>query len=1135
MTPNFIFLDPEGKRWRWIRLLLLTFFIIGFLVMIAFVRALFVHPYLQRSLWLSGLSKSLHSLVKSEVINYQSPKPSPSALFPNYPLPRNKFVPKNIDSLKENSQPIRLGFYTSYDPYSFSSLKDNADKLTHLCPEWFTMTGVPAELHEDPDPQVRELASENDLILMPLLANFNRNVWDPEAVETLARANSKKQTEFFSRLIEKLHQLDAGGVVIEWEEVDPAYRNQITNLIANFHKMLSQNGLELWLCIPADDNLRVFDLEQLSPVVDKFVGLVFDESGEEDEPGPIASQPWFEEWCKMLLEYGNPSQWIIALPTFGYDWKESNKAELISFADAMVRANWIEKAEVRVIPPLYAPNYQYTEGKTVHTVWFTDAITFHNQKVWLETQPIGGIAIYRLGLEDPQIWDTFNPHPHTSTFEHLNNSKESYLISQFGQGDFLYVVNESVEGKRKIAIEPNQFWTAEYLTYPKYPVVYQQGEASNQLVAFTFDDGPDPQWTPKVLDILKKNNIRATFFLIGENALAHPDLVKRIFKEGHTIGNHTFTHKDISAISTPRLIVELNATQRVIQSIIHRSTVLFRPPYNADRLPQSLKELAPLAIAQKEGYIPVSASIDSKDWEKPGAKIIFERVKEGRQWGNVLLFHDGGGDRSQTVAALPLIIDYLRRRGDKIVPLETLIGTSQASLMPPIPPCDPKKSRVIAQTGLYLFRFGVEFFWGFIIITTGIVFLRSIILVLLALKHHRREKKLVPRNLEKENEPPVSILIPAHNEEKVIRSTLCSILNTSYQGLLEVIVVDDGSTDKTAAIVREIAIQDPRVRLIQQPKMGKSIALDKAFQASSHNYLITLDADTQFQPDTISNLISQLLADPHAGAVCANIRVNNPLSRLVQFQALEYICGFNLDRRAYDVWNCITVAPGAGSAFRRQALEKAGGFMSDTLAEDTDLTLRIHRTRFRIRYAPSAIAWTEAPESISAFIRQRRRWAFGTLQCLWKHRDLFFHLSYPGLGFFSLPSIWFSQFFLVALAPIIDFILIASLFTGIKGVIFVYIFLFSLFDVLLALIACKLDKTPLSCSWRALPMRLFYRPLLSWVVWKAFHRALQGTWVSWGRSERKENIPPVFSKTSLEIKSALSNPTTPSIIKRKFL
>ncbi|MCX8011578.1 MAG: glycosyltransferase family 2 protein, partial [Desulfobacterota bacterium] len=247
---------------------------------------------------------------------------------------------------------------------------------------------------------------------------------------------------------------------------------------------------------------------------------------------------------------------------------------------------------------------------------------------------------------------------------------------------------------------------------------------------------------------------------------------------------------------------------------------------------------------------------------------------------------------------------------------------------------------------------------------------------------------------------------------------------------------------------------------------------------------------------------------PLTGAVCANIRVSNPYPRLARLQFLEYICGFNLDRRAYDAWNCITVAPGAASAFRRQAIEKAGGFISDPLAEDTDLTLRMHRARFRIKYAPRAIAWTEAPETISAFIRQRKRWSFGTLQCLWKHRDLLFHPTYWALGFFSLPSIWFCQLFLVAFTPVLDLILIASLFTGIKGVILVYILLFSIFDVLLAGIACKLDNTPPSrWAWQALPMRFFYRPLLSWIVWQSFLQALQGNWMGWGKAERKGRIP----------------------------
>jgi cellulose synthase/poly-beta-1,6-N-acetylglucosamine synthase-like glycosyltransferase len=202
----------------------------------------------------------------------------------------------------------------------------------------------------------------------------------------------------------------------------------------------------------------------------------------------------------------------------------------------------------------------------------------------------------------------------------------------------------------------------------------------------------------------------------------------------------------------------------------------------------------------------------------------------------------------------------------------------------------------------------------------------------------------------------------------------------------------------------------------------------------------------------------------------------------------------------------MTVVPGAISAVRRSALEQAGGLSSDTLAEDTDLTLSLHRQGYRLAYAPRAIAWTEAPETLSALVKQRFRWAFGTLQCLWKHRDLLFDTRHPALGWFSLPGVWIFQIFLVALVPVVDAGLVLSLLGTVKMEMLVFVLGFLLVDFVLVAAACLLDRAPLRDLWRVLPMRFLYRPLLAWVVWKALAQALRGAWVGWGKLERTASV-----------------------------
>ncbi len=360
------------------------------------------------------------------------------------------------------------------------------------------------------------------------------------------------------------------------------------------------------------------------------------------------------------------------------------------------------------------------------------------------------------------------------------------------------------------------------------------------------------------------------------------------------------------------------------------------------------------------------------------------------------------------------------------------------------------------------------------------------------------------RSGDRDFKASVSVVIAAFNEAKVIAETLRSVLATD--GELEVIVVDDGSTDETAEAVRAVSESDARVRLVRQANAGKAEALRHGIGTARHDLIVFLDADTHVQPDTIRFLV-QPFADARVGAVSGHAKVGNLRTFLARCQALEYTCGFNLDRRAYSRWNCITVVPGAISAMRKSAIVAAGGISLDTLAEDTDLTLAMHRQSWRVVYAPEAIAWTEAPETVRGLARQRFRWAYGTLQCLWKHRELTMNWKYRALGCFSLPSIWFFQIILVALTPLVDLLLVLSLPFGAWQAVLPFVIFFLAIDFLIAVLGCLIERESVWRAWRILPMRFLYRPLLSYVVWKSVLRAVKGAWVGWGKLERTASVP----------------------------
>ncbi len=1094
--PGGIFADSSGRRWNrfWLNATLSLLALLA--LVLAFVQTLLVTPNLLSPGQSANPGAKLQALIAAEESH---------ATF----RPPQWLVEESASQPPGGGQPapaatreVRAGFYVDWDPNSLLTLKENGRQLTHVIPERFALGEMPPRLITSGDTtDLKAVAADHGLTVVPLLTNLLGDEWQPEAVETLLRGPAKEQHAFAEQLVDALKDEGAGGVLIDWQRVDPVYRDAFTRFMGDLAARLHDEKLELWLAVPVGLDIKLLDLRALSGKVDRFLAMLHDENGEEDPPGPIASQPWVEEWLGVLLKYGTPAQWVVALGSYGYDWPQGGTAEPVGFLDIMTRAQSQLPDAVATQAPLYSPHFSYSEDGVTRQIWFLDAATFRNQAEPVRRQGCGGIALYRLGTEDPGIWSVLQPGATTaSPPETLDILPSSNRVAHIGHGDFLKGIRKGSPGHRSVQADGNGHWTARYQDFPTFTTLFHSGAGRPDQVAITFDDGPDPEWTPQILDILKAKNVQAAFFVVGAQAERYPDLVRRMLDEGHEVGVHTYFHPDLSRVSSGRLALELNATQHLLEGLLQRSTVLFRPPYNVDSRPGLAEEVVPLLQAQDLGYITVAQSIDTKDWDQPGVEEILARVKAGREDGNTLLMHDAGGDRSQTVESLPLIIDWLRARGDGVVPLATLLGASPQDVMPPVTKEDDE---LIARTGFDVLRFLERFFWAFMIVATLLVLARTLAVLWLAVLHARRlARDPVPAPAEL---PPVSVLIAAYNEAKVITATLQSVLATEYAGDIEVVVVDDGSKDATAAEVERVAAADSRVRLVRQPNQGKAHALQNALAHARHQALVMLDADTQFEPRTIGELV-RTLWQPGVAAVSGHVKVGNQRRWLGRFQSLEYTCGFNLDRRAYDELDCITVVPGAACAMRRDALEQAGGFSADTLAEDTDLTLALKRAGWSVRYNPLAVAWTEAPETVAALAKQRVRWSFGTLQCLWKHGDMMLNPQFGWLGLFSLPSIALFQMFLVAVIPLVDALLVASLVWGFGLAIAYYAVIFLVVDLMLALLASRMEGEPL---WRAayiVPMRLLYRPLLAYAVWHSLFRALRGRWSGWSKLERRGNV-----------------------------
>src|SRR3954467_547503 len=633
ITP-FVFSDPAGKRWPRLRLALVIGAVAIFLGTVLFVETLFVAPQLNLPFSLRQLKGQLRSLQsvnpagqttgnlalweKFAATRLAGKKPKPPAP-PSPPAHPRQKLPNNE---------VRLAFYANGDPYSYSSLEQHAGQITHVCPEWMAMTNGAGDIQIDADIRLPKLAAAQSFALMPPPTNLVGDTWQPEAVENLAHSSTERQDRFIQKVLAILNDAKAAGVVVDWQQIDPAYKKDIPAFLDRFTDALHYDDKQLWLCVQPGQDLDYIDFEELSDNVDRFVAMLFDETSDVDPAGPLGSRRWFEGWLSVLMDGAETNQWIIALGSYGYDWTSGGtKGELISFPEAMSRASYAQVAKTTVEAPAYNPYFYYEDADKDHSVWFLDVITFLNQLKHVRQAKAGGFAIYRLGTEDVAIWDALGiPNDFkmdTATRAPLEVLKGTDTIADVGDGEIVSVHQSTADGYRTMAVDNEGCLIATDSKFPQFPTLYHQGAGGPHQVALTFDDGPDPKWTPKVLDILKAANVKAAFFLGGANAEEYPDLVRRIVAEGHEIGNHTYYHPNLALCWPEHIRVELNATQLLIETITGRSTTLFRPPYAADTSPSKITELAPLQIAQDLDYIAVLENIDPQDWAKPGEDIIF--------------------------------------------------------------------------------------------------------------------------------------------------------------------------------------------------------------------------------------------------------------------------------------------------------------------------------------------------------------------------------------------------------------------------------------------------------------------------------------------------------------------------------
>ena len=1013
---------------------------------------------------------------------------------------------KKADSLHSFAAPVRAAFYDASDEQAYFSLKNNIGNLNMLLPLWMTIDSTADTLLVSTEMRGSEIIKASDVPVVAVISNFSGDDFNGTPLHRILNEPAKKE-RLINEIIAVIQQNQFAGVNIDFEELmENSDEPLVTFMKELYERMHPLNLLVTQDVSPFNSD---YNLKELAKYNDYVFLMAYDQYNSGSVPGPICAQNWIEAATGEALKQIEPRKLVLAIAGYGYDWPKGDKGADVTYAEALSIASE-SGAKVVFDTDTYNLNYNYIDENNIgHTVYFTDAATNFNAMRFATESGLGGVALWRLGSADSRIWTFYNKDisdggVDSFNYNVLHNVEVSYDVDYVGEGEVLDVISTPKPGQINTTVDTAEDLVSNeiYESMPSIFVIKKYGKMPKTVV-LSFDDGPDEKYTPRILDILSREHVPAVFFMIGINAESNIPLVKRIYNEGFEIGNHTFTHPNIAEISKKRALMELNSTRLLLESITGHSTVLFRAPYNADSEPETMQELEPVAFAKENNYLTVGESIDPNDWEKGvTADTIVARVIRQEPLGSIILLHDAGGNREETIKALPRIIKYFKDKGYNFTTVANLIGKSRDQLMPAVPKND---SYYFIQFSYYMAEFGY-LGWQtlmYVFITCIILsILRILVLAFFAVKEFRRERNEVLQPLA--GSPRVSIIVPAYNEEVNAVRSLNNLLKSTYLNF-DIVFVDDGSKDATYERVSAAFKGNERVRVMTKPNGGKASALNFGISQTDAAYVLCIDADTNLLPDALELLVRHF-ADEQVGAVAGNVKVGNEVNLITRWQSIEYITSQNFDRNAFASINAITVVPGAIGVFRKKAIEDAGGFTSDTFAEDCDLTIRMLRAGYVIKNENEAIALTEAPETRRQFLKQRFRWSFGVMQSFWKNRDALFNKDYGTLGWVALPNILVFQVLIPLVAPMADLFMVIGILTGNGWTILLYYGLFMLIDLGVAVLAFVFEKeNVLKLVW-LIPQRIVYRWLMLYVLYKAIRRAIRGQLQSWGVLKRTGNM-----------------------------
>ncbi|MDD3079634.1 MAG: glycosyltransferase [Paludibacter sp.] len=1007
--------------------------------------------------------------------------------------------------------PVRAAFFVNWDMNSAYSLQKNISKLNMVLPEWSFLTDTRGNIKTNVEVRPLNVLRKNKVAIVPMLSNYVNNRWNGDSA-AIVMHDKKSRLSLVVKIRDFLDRFSFQGINVDFENLPDGSENDLLAFSKDLHDTLSASGYITTIDLPVSTQPDMYG--KLADYYDFLFLMAYNEHSPNGLPGSVSSLNFVENALDIAGRDIPSEKIVLGLGAYGFDWPEGQSGQKISYQNIVSLAKE-HNAHLEFDFNQSDLTLRYYDNEGIfHEAHCNDAIGMFNLMRAAANYHTGGIALWYLGSEDTRMWNFYSRSMNKDSLEvypydlrNLESIRAIASVNYDGKGEILEILSEPTKGKIALENDSAEYLiTAEnYVTLPGSYLLKRYGGDNPKKIAITFDDGPNADYTPRILDILKNKHVQATFFVIGANIENNIPIVKRTYREGHEIGNHTFTHPNLEITTDDRERIELRSTRLLLESILGHSTVLFRPPYNTDAEPKNLYQMRSLSVADNEDFISVTAFIDPNDWEEGvSADTIVARAEKLEHAGNIILLHDAGGNRVQTIKALPRIIDYYRSKGYQFVTVSELMGKGRDQVMPAV-----QQQFRFSEKLDYVF-FILTFIWqhflhGFFLVAIILVVLRLLSIALLAVLQHKKEKQQ-PVLQSTTYQPKVSIIVPAYNEELNAVRTVDSLLGTTYPDF-EIIFVDDGSKDQTYEKVKTAFIGNEKVFVLTKENGGKAAALNFGIEHASGKIMVCIDADTFLPPEAVTLLIPYF-ADEKTGAVAGNVRVGNKLNMLTNWQSIEYTTSQNFDRRAFDFVNAILVVPGAIGAFRKEALELVNGFTTDTLAEDCDLTLRILRGGYTIHTCNEALALTEAPESLKMFIKQRFRWSFGMMQSFWKHRDLLFSFRKPNLGWIALPNLLIFNFIIPFFSPLVDIMFVAGLFThnALEYTLF-YVFYYVI-DCIISSLAFKYDrqKFRIKDAVYLFIQRFIYRQLLFYVLLKAYLKALKGEMANWGVLKRTGNV-----------------------------